>query len=422
MDPPVGGRIHTEVYSNSGGGGRAFARVTIMALVATTRRESALGLVDRVVASGLRGRGGGWFPAGLKWRAVRAEAGEPFVVANGGEGEPGSIKDRYVMRRRPGDVIAGLVLAALAVEAREAVVYLKGSFEAAHAALAQALGRGDTRGVHVEIRRGADTYVAGEETAVLEALEGRRAWPRPKPPLPAAVGFRGRPTLIQNVETLSRVPAASTDPAAYRAAETTLVSLWGHVRRPGVYEVRLGTPVRRVIEEQGGGAVDGVAMVFPGGPSAPPLAASQLDTALDPDALLAAGSGLGTASVLVIGDAACPVGIAASLAAFFEREACGQCPPCTMGTQNLARVLRAVEGGGARAKDLAHLAEAAGFMSSHGYCAHARTAARAVTGLLARFRADVEAHLQAGTCPRTGAACDPFADASPERAAIEALA
>ncbi|HET9314311.1 MAG TPA: NADH-ubiquinone oxidoreductase-F iron-sulfur binding region domain-containing protein [Vicinamibacteria bacterium] len=369
-------------------------------------------VLARLAASGLRGRGGGWFPAARKWRAVLAEGGEPVVVANGAEGEPGSIKDRFLLRTRPAEVVAGIELAASAVGAAESILYLKGAFEREEERLRDVAGR-------VVVRRGADTYVAGEETAVLEALEERRAWPRPKPPLPAAVGLRGRPTLVHNVETLWRLPAALRDPQAFSTSETTLVSLWGHVRRPGVYDVALGTPLRRIVDDLGGGATDGIGLLFPAGPSAAPLLGEQADVPLDPDALREAGSGLGTAAVLVVGRGACPLAVAASVAAFFERESCGQCPPCTAGTANLARVVRAVEAGEARARDLTNLDEAAGFMSVHGYCAHSRTAAAAVRGILARVPAEVEAHLRAGRCPHGGAAVDPLAAGSPERLAIE---
>jgi NADH-quinone oxidoreductase subunit F len=376
-------------------------------------------LEARAHRSGLRGRGGGWFPAGRKWHAVRVEGGEPVVVANGAEGEPGSIKDRFLMRRRAPEVIEGLRLAARAVGAREAVVFLKASFDAPARALAEALAEAPPAGLAVTIRRGDDSYIVGEETALLEVLEGRRAWPRPKPPLPAAVGLSGRPTLVQNVETLLRVPAALADPEGFAARETTYVSLWGHVRRPGVHEVPLGTPLRRVVDEQGGGAPEGIALVLPGGSAGAPLRPDQLDTPLHPDALKAAGSALGTASVLVLRASVCPIAVAASLAGFFEREACGQCPPCVMGTGSLARIVRALESGQARGKDLSDVAEVAGFMSDHGYCAHGRTAAGVLSAFLARFPADVQAHLLAGRCPRPGPA-DPYAPGSPERAAIEA--
>jgi NADH-quinone oxidoreductase subunit F len=338
------------------------------------------------------------------------------VIANGGEGEPGSIKDRLVMTRRAGDVLAGLALAAEAVGAREAFVYVKGS----HSAAAEALERA-ARGSTVRVVRGEDTYIGGEETALLEHLEGRRAWPRPKPPLPAAVGLHGRPTLVQNVDTLARVPAAVADPESYRGRETATVSLWGHVRRPGAYEVPLGTPLRRVVDEWGGGAPDGLGLIFPAGASAAPLTEAEADTPLDPDRLREMGSALGTAAVLVVGRSACPVAVAASLARFFAREACGQCPPCVVGTASLSRIVAAVEAGTARPRELADLAETAGFMSSHGYCAHARTAAAAVRGLLARAQDSVEAHLRSAGCAHPNG-IGPFDPGSPELRAIEALA
>jgi NADH-quinone oxidoreductase subunit F len=377
-------------------------------------------LIHRVAVSGLRGRGGGWFPTARKWRAVVAEGGRPFVVANGAEGEPGSIKDRHLMMTRPADVLRGLALAARAVGAAEALVYLKGSFARPAASLEAARPQVSLDGIAVSIVRGEEGYIAGEETAVLETLEGRRAWPRPKPPLPSAEGFQRRPTLVQNVETLALVPAAVADPEGYASAETTLVSLWGHVRRPGVYRVPLGSPLRRVIEVEGEGASDGIGMIFPAGPSGAPLDADQQDTPLDPDALRSQGSALGTAAVLVIGRSSCPIGVAASLAGFFERESCGQCPPCTLGTMNLARVLRGVEAGEARARDLQYLEEAAGFMAGHGYCAHGRTAAGSVTGLLARFTREVRSHLDHRGCPTPEAQARPFDPDSAERAAIEA--
>jgi NADH-quinone oxidoreductase subunit F len=375
-------------------------------------------LLRRVSAAGLRGRGGGWYPAARKWQAVRVEGGDPIVVANGAEGEPGAIKDRWLMLTRPDDVVAGLLLAARAVRAREAVVYLKGSFEAQQKALEGALARA-TAYLDVRVVRGDDTYVAGEETAILEVLEGRRAWPREKPPYPAGVGLYGRPTLVQNVETLARVPAAVADPDRFRADETTLVSLWGDVRRPGVYDVPLGTRLGEILDEHGQGTTEEPGWLFPAGPSAPPLKAdaTHLDLPLDPEALKAAGTALGSAALLVIGASANPLTLARSLAAFFERESCGQCPPCVVGSRSLLKVALALEEGEARAADLRHLQEAAGFMRPHGYCAHSRTAANAVTGMLDRAKDAVAARL--GGNEPAGRQATPFEPDSRERAAIE---
>lgn len=393
-------------------------------------------LLARLEASGLRGRGGGWFPAARKWRAVRAEGGARLVIANGAEGEPGSVKDRYLLRTRAGDVLAGLDLAARAVGATEAVIFLKKAFGREAEAVRGALAAEPPIGLAVRIAHGDDSYIVGEETALLEVLEGRRAWPRPKPPLPAAVGFEGRPTLIHNVETLARLPLALADPEGYRRAETTFVSLWGDVPRPGLYDVRLGTTLRQVIAEHGGGDPDEVACVFPGGPSSPPIGAEKLDTPIGPDALRAASSSLGTGALLVVSRDRPPFDLAVSLAAFFERESCGQCPPCVRGTESLHKVARALQQGQARARDVSDIAEVSGFMAMHGYCAHCRAAAASVGGLLTVHSAAVARAVggsdargsgpspsaSASADPRSSdrAPYDPFAPGSPQRAAIEA--
>jgi NADH-quinone oxidoreductase subunit F len=390
---------------------------TLNATAKEPRGEDAL---SRLEASGLRGRGGGWFEAARKWRAVKAEGGLPVVVANGAEGEPGSFKDRYVLRRRAPDVVCGLETAARALGAREAYVFLKGSFDREAEAIGRAIAAARLDGLSVSVRRGDDGYVTGEETALLESLEGRRPWPRPKPPLPAAVGFQGRPTLVQNVETLARVKDAVADPLAFRRDEATLVTLWGDVARPGVYEVRLGTPLREVIE-RGSGPTEPIGLVFPGGPAGPPLGPDGLDVPLHPDALRERGSALGTGAVLVVGASACPVAVAASVARFFESENCGQCPPCAVGTASLARLMRALEEGGSRPRDLRDLADVAGFMAGHGYCAHCRTAAAVATALVRSLASEVEAHVARGACPHGDKRHpDPFAPRSAERAAVEA--
>ncbi len=401
--------------------------------LAFAQNLAPIDLLARLEASGLRGRGGGFFPAARKWRAVLAEGGARLVVANGAEGEPGSVKDRHLLRTRAGDIVAGLRLAARAVGATEAVIFLKKAFGREAEAVRAALAAAPPAGLAVRIAHGDDSYIVGEETALLEVLEGRRAWPRPKPPLPAAVGFEGRPTLVHNVETLARLPLALADPEAYRRDETTLVSLWGDVPRPGLYDVPLGTTLRRVIEERGAADPGTVACVFPGGPSSPPLPAEKLDTPLDPKALRAASSSLGTGALLVVSRDRPPFELAVSLSAFFERESCGQCPPCVRGTESLHKIARALHQGQARARDVSDVAEVSGFMAMHGYCAHCRAAAASVGGLLA-IHSDAVAravsggdargpHLSPAASARSSAertAYDPFAPGSPERAAIEA--
>jgi NADH-quinone oxidoreductase subunit F len=239
------------------------------------------------------------------------------------------------------------------------------------------------------------------------------------------VGFEGRPTLVHNVETLARLPDALADPEAYRANETTFVSLWGDVQRPGLYEVRLGTPLSRVIEECGGGCTSPparVTCVFPGGPSSSPLGAAQLDTPLDPDALRALGSSLGTGALLAVSSERRPFDLAVSLAAFFERESCGQCPPCVRGTESLHKVARALRAGTARAKDVSDVAEIKSFMGMHGYCAHCRAAAFSVSALLALEGPAVARLIEGQGAPAPSASTyDPFAPGSAERRAIEAI-
>jgi NADH:ubiquinone oxidoreductase subunit F (NADH-binding) len=321
-------------------------------------------------------------------------------------------------QRQAKAVVEGLALAARAVGAREGLFFLKSSFEAPSLALRAAIASSDLDGLSVRVVHGDDGYVTGEETALLEALEGRRAWPRPKPPLPSAVGFRGRPTLVQNVETLARVPRAVADPEAYRREETTLVTVWGDVVRPGVYEARLGSALREVIA-LAGGATEPVGLVFPGGPGAAPVSGDQTDLPLDPDALRRAGSGLGAAAMLVVGASACPIAMATSVARFYEHESCGQCPPCAVGSASLARILGALEAGGSRPRDLRDLQDVAGFMSGHGYCAHCRGAASVATGLARLLAPAVAAHLEHGRCPAPELRHpDPFAPGSAERSAL----
>ena len=380
----------------------------------TEQREETLRLLE---ASGLRGRGGAWFEAHRKWRAVLAEDGVPFVIANGGEGEPGSIKDRFIMRTRPRDVIRGLRLAMDTLEAERGYIYLKGSFEVEEQRLRTAIAD-MSLGSSIAIHRGDDTYVGGEETALLESIEGRKAWPRPKPPRPSAVGLFGRPTLVQNVDTLARVDAAVREGSNFASVDTLTLTLWGDVRKPGVYEVRPGRTLRSVIESEGGGSTAPIGLVFPNGAHSSPLSNTAIDTPLDPDALRERGTSLGTASVLVLDHATDRAGVVESVARFFERESCGQCPPCVLGTTNLRQLVTGDRPPTIRLTPQAAIRETASFMSIHGYCGHCRSGASAVTCLFELWQIDVLDRLRsnAGGDLRNR---DPFAPHSPERAALD---
>ncbi len=322
------------------------------------------------------------------------------------------------MRTRTNDVLNGLKIAMDTLDAERGYVYLKGPFHEEERRLLAAV---DELGLaaSVTIHRGDDTYVGGEETAVLESIEGRVAWPRPKPPRPASVGLFGRPTLVQNVDTLARVNHAVRAGEAFGAEDTLTVTIWGDVRSPGAYLVPVGRTLRSVIEREGGGASSNIGMVFPNGAHSMPLAEAQLDVALDPASLRALGSGLGTASILVLDHATSPPSIVDSIARFFERESCGQCPPCVLGTTNLRQLVTGDRPPTIRLNPENALRETASFMSMHGYCGHARAGASAVTKLFALWREEIMGRLREGTNTQGMRARDPFAPGSAERRALD---
>lgn len=306
----------------------------------------ATDLIAAVREAGLTGRGGAGFPAADKWAATRQGAAPRYLVVNGAEGEPGSYKDRHLMARSPHQVLEGMLIAARAIDAAEILVYVNSHFQAADKALTGAIAelRGtDLSSALVPIRLQLENhvYIAGEETALLAVLMGRPAWPWPKPPYPSERGYRDRPTVVNNVETLAHVPVILRRGAEwYRQQRPTLFSVTGAVGRPGVYELPLGITVRELLEEAGGPLpADPVAAVLPGGYSLPWLLPDQLDLPLEPDALRRAGTGLG-ASVIVVGTGEGLGTAAARIGAFFARETCETCPICVTGTSRLAQALR----------------------------------------------------------------------------------
>lgn len=318
-------------------------------------------VVERLEASGITGRGGAGFPAHIKWKGVRAQPEtERYVVLNADEGEPGTFKDREVMLRRPHLVIEGLAIAAAALEAGDIYIYVRGEFgrarESLEAALAAARDRGDLERLAVGDRPvqwhfvdGHGAYICGEETALLEALEGKRGMPRMKPPFPVEKGFRDKPTLIQNVETIACLPAilrhggewfrgiGRTEPG------TKLYCLSGHVVRPGVYEAPLGVSLNELLTMAGGTFGD-LKAFSPGGASSGFLPASKADVPMAFKGLQAEGSMLGSAGIVVLNQDADMVEAALSQAVFFEDESCGQCAPCRIGTQVIRQTLERYRG------------------------------------------------------------------------------
>lgn len=309
-------------------------------------------VVQELETSAVTGRGGAGFPAHIKWKGVRSQAvTERYVVLNADEGEPGTFKDREILLRRPHLVVEGLAIAAYTLEAEDIYVYVRGEFGRARASLEAALEAarqcGDLDGVQ-DVRwhfvDGHGAYICGEETALLEALEGKRGMPRMKPPFPVEKGFRGKPTLIQNVETVACLPAILERGGAWflsigrTESGSKLYCLSGHVQRPGVYEGPLGMTLNELLD-MAGGMVGSLKAFSPGGASSGFLPASQADLPLDFKTLQQAGSMLGSAGIVVLNQSADMVEASLSQAVFFEDESCGQCAPCRIGTQVIRQTL-----------------------------------------------------------------------------------
>jgi NADH-quinone oxidoreductase subunit F len=399
-----------EVYL-SRGGYRSLARAL--------KEMQPAEVVEWVKRSGLRGRGGAGFPTGLKWGFVPKGSYPRYLVCNADEGEPGTCKDRALMEHDPHLVLEGVIIACYAIGAHLGFIYVRGEFAVAagrlEAAIAQARAHGylgpDILGsgydLEVVVHRGAGSYICGEETALLASLEGERGHPRLKPPFPASEGLYRRPTAINNVETLANVPLIVQYGAEWHRSLGTqkspgvkLFALSGQVRRPGVYELPLGTPLRTLIEEYGGGTWDGrpLKAIIPGGSSAPMLPADRIDTPLDYEALASAGSMLGSGAVIVITEGTCMVPVARRLVEFYDHEDCGQCVPGREGIAWMAAILRRIEAGHGREEDLDLLLDICDGLSQRSLCPLGDAAVGPVRSSIQHFRADYLAHIHSGGC------------------------
>jgi NADH-quinone oxidoreductase subunit F len=384
-------------------------------------------IVDEIKRSGLRGRGGAGFPTGTKWdKVLNHRIKERYFVCNAGEHEPGTFKDRYLLKHYPHQLLEGCLIAAYTVQAKRAYIYLNHEYEEERKNLERAIEQARSRGLlgknvldtgsdlEIEVFAGQGSYVAGEETAMLESMQGRPAMPRQKPPFyPTDFGLYGKPTLVNNVETLCNIPRIMQKGASWfaqvgteKCPGTMLFSLSGAVLRPGVYELPMGTPLRVLINECGGGVPGGrkVKAVFPGGPSFSMITADQLDLPMDFDALKKAGTGLGSAGVIVVDDATCMVAQTLKFSEFFKAESCGQCPSCRMGTINLEMLVTKIERGEGTSKDLDSLLQLCGFVKGTGYCTLVTGAAVLVQSSLKLFRREFEEHIELKRCPYPHAA------------------
>ena len=380
------------------------------------------GIVAEIRRSGLRGRGGAGFPTGTKWdKVLHHRVKERYFVCNAGEHEPGTFKDRYLLKHYPHQLLEGCLIAAFTVRAKASFIYVNQEYEEERANLEKAIEQARTRGLlgtnvlgtgldlDIELFAGQGSYVAGEETAMLESMQGRPAMPRQKPPFyPTDFGLYGKPTLVNNVETLCNVPRILRNGAGWfaqvgteKCPGTMLFSLSGAVNKPGIYEMPMGAPLRRLIEEFGGGVPRGrkVKAVFPGGPSFAMVTADQLDLPMDFESLKKAGTGLGSAGVIVVDDSTCMVAQTLHFSNFFKVESCGQCPPCRMGTINLATLMTKIENGEGTQNDLDSLLQLCGFVKGTGYCTLVTGAAVLVQSALRLFRQEFEEHLTLKRCP-----------------------
>jgi NADH-quinone oxidoreductase subunit F len=377
-------------------------------------------IIEMVKASGLRGRGGAGFPTGLKWQFVDKKAEPRYIACNADESEPGTFKDHLLIERNPHLLIEGCAIGCYAIGARVAYIYIRGEFLHVQHVLERAIDEARARGFlgrnvlgsgfdcEVYVHRGAGAYEAGEETALLESLEGKRAQPRNKPPFPAVVGLYGKPTAVNNVETLCNVPLiVANGPEWYSAmgpeknGGPKLFCVSGHVRRPGVFEASMSVTLRELIDDFAGGVREGRTLkaVIPGGSSVPILMPDQLDTQASFDAIQKAGSLLGSAAIVVLDDTTCMVWLAENLLHFYRHESCGKCTPCREGTDWLFKILQRIERGEGQMQDLELLSSVAGNIAGKTLCAFGDAAATPVITTLQHFRHEYEAHIREGRCP-----------------------
>ncbi|HKH30678.1 MAG TPA: NADH-quinone oxidoreductase subunit NuoF [Gaiellaceae bacterium] len=371
-------------------------------------------VVDEILESNLRGRGGAFFPMGRK--ASFLAAGIRYLVVNADESEPGSFKDREIMFSSPHRLIEGCLITAHAIGCEHVFIYIRGEylreFEILRDALEQARTEGLMGGVTIVLHRGAGAYICGEESALLESLEGKRGQPRSRPPYPAVSGLYAAPTLINNVETVSTVPVVLELGAAEYAklgvppssTGTRVISVSGNVANGGNYEVLHGTTLRELIYDLAGGIPGGrkLKAIIPGGSSVPVLTADQVDLSYDHDTFTEAGTMMGSAGMIVIDDRACMVQLGLRVAQFYMHESCGKCTPCREGTRWMVQLLHKIEDGNADQFELDLLLDVCDRILGKCLCPLGDAAAMPVASYVDKFRAEFQAHVDHGGCPFGG--------------------
>lgn len=403
-------------------GGYSAARTALTQLQPTQ-------IVEMVKSSGLRGRGGAGFPTGVKWGFLPADSTKPrYLCINADESEPGTFKDRQIIEGNPHLLLEGILLAAYAIQSHTAYLYIRGEFAYGAKVLERAIAEAYDRGhfgrniygtgydLDVYVHRGAGAYICGEETGLIESLEGKRAYPRVKPPFPATHGVFGAPTIVNNVETLACVPLiVGRGPQWFKCIGPEkcpgpkLYCVSGHVVRPGVFELPMGVSLRDLIFTHAGGMRDGKALkaVIPGGSSVPVLTADEIDIAMDFDSVAKAGSMLGSCGTIVMDEDTCMVAALRIISHFYHHESCGQCTPCREGTRWLEDLLIRLEEGGVRPHDVELLGRVADNMMGNTVCLLADAAAMPVKSFITKFRGEFDAHLRHGSCPHRPSAGAP---------------
>ena len=378
-------------------------------------------VVELMKSAGLQGRGGAGFSTGMKWSFMPVETDDPkYLVCNADESEPGSFKDRILLERGPHQMLEGILIAAFATGAEKTFVYVRGEYAFPAECLERAVAEAYDAGIlgarvlgtdfshDVVVQRGAGAYICGEETGLLESLEGKKGMPRKKPPFPAQYGAFGMPTTVNNVETFSHAPHIVKNGADWfrgfgtaKSPGTTIFGVSGHVNRPGLYELPLGTPLDEIVYEHAGGISGGrqVKGVIPGGMSMPVLPASELDVPMANEFLRERKTMLGTGGIIVMDETTCMVRVASVVTWFFRDESCGQCTQCREGTGWMNKIVERIERGAAERADLDILLDVAGKMEGQTICAFADAAAWPIQGLLRHFRGEFEAHVARKKCP-----------------------